>query len=78
MQDDIIFAFFTVREAIRFAARLKLSISIPEQEKRIEKIIRDLGLQDVSETLVGSVMKKTISGGERKRAAIGVELITDP
>ena len=32
----------------------------------------------MADTIIGSVMKKTISGGERKRTAIGVELITDP
>jgi ABC-type multidrug transport system ATPase subunit len=32
----------------------------------------------VKDTEIGSVMRKTISGGERKRTAIGVELITDP
>lgn len=37
-----------------------------------------LGLDKCKDTLVGSVSKKTISGGERKRTSIGVELITDP
>ena len=78
MQDDIIFSYFTVKEALRFAARLKLSVSIEEQEKRIEELITDLGLEDCQDTLVGSTLKKSISGGERKRTAIGVELITDP
>jgi ABC-type multidrug transport system ATPase subunit len=41
-------------------------------------LIEDLGLQSASDTICGSVLKKTISGGERKRTAIGVELITDP
>lgn len=36
MQDDIIFAYFTVKEALRFAARLKLTIPEAEQEERIE------------------------------------------
>mmetsp|Transcript_28032 Transcript_28032/g.20302 ORF Transcript_28032/g.20302 Transcript_28032/m.20302 type:complete len:80 (+) Transcript_28032:722-961(+) len=38
----------------------------------------DLGLQGCADTLVGSIYNKFISGGERKRTAIGVELITDP
>ncbi len=38
----------------------------------------ELGLTHVADTAVGSTKKKTISGGERKRTAIGVELITDP
>ena len=78
MQDDVVFAYFTVKEALTFAARLKLNISEEEQDRRIMQLIDDLGLQECIDTQVGSVMKKLISGGERKRTAIGVELITDP
>ena len=38
----------------------------------------DLGLNHCLKTTIGSVLKKTISGGERKRVSIGVELVTDP
>ena len=78
MQDDIIFRYFTVREALTFAARLKLKVSEEEQDKRINKLIEELGLAHVADSMVGSQIKKVISGGERKRTAIGVELITDP
>lgn len=78
MQDDIIFRYFTVREALTFAARLKLKISEEEQDKKVNKLINDLGLSHVADSMVGSIQKKVISGGERKRTAIGVELITDP
>lgn len=78
MQDDVIFAYFTVKEALTFAARLRLKISEEEQDRRIAKLILDLGLEKCQNTQVGSIVKKTISGGERKRTAIGVELITDP
>ena len=37
-----------------------------------------MGLEKCKDTIIGSILKKTISGGERKRTAIGVELITDP
>jgi ABC-type multidrug transport system ATPase subunit len=41
--------------------------------------LKQLGLNDeVSNTKIGSIMHKTISGGERKRTAMGVELITEP
>ena len=41
-------------------------------------VLNDLGLVKCMDTKIGSVMKKTISGGERRRVSIGVELITDP
>mmetsp|Transcript_23207 Transcript_23207/g.30989 ORF Transcript_23207/g.30989 Transcript_23207/m.30989 type:complete len:376 (-) Transcript_23207:1065-2192(-) len=78
MQDDVIFAYFTVKEALTFAARLKLKCSEEEQDRRVDELIGDLGLEQCKDTQVGSILKKLISGGERKRTAIGVELITDP
>lgn len=78
MQDDVLFAYFTVKEALTFAARLKLNIDTEEQDRRVEQLIEDLGLADCQDTRIGSTLKKLISGGERKRTAIGVELITNP
>ena len=78
MQDDVIFAYFTVKEALTFAARLKLHCGFEEQDMRVNELISDLGLEECKDTVCGSITKKTISGGERKRTAIGVELITDP
>ncbi len=78
MQDDIVFAYFTVKEALTFAARLKLTVPEDVQDAKVRQLIIDLGLTECQDTMVGSVLKKLISGGERKRTAIGVELITDP
>lgn len=78
MQDDSLFEYFTVIEALRFAAKLKLNVSFEEREKRVADIIAELGLTECQHTEIGSVTRKTISGGERKRTSIGVELITDP
>jgi len=78
MQDDILFEYFTVREALEFAANLKLRISAQERKERVDEIIKELGLGKCQHTQIGSEMRKTISGGERKRTSIGVELITDP
>ena len=78
MQDDVLFAYFTVKEALTFSARLRLNIPKEEQDLRVQKLINKLALQKCQNTIIGSVLKKTISGGERKRTSIGVELITDP
>lgn len=78
MQDDILFIHFTPREALRFAARLKLKTPIKEQDERVEEVLKELGLLPVANIVIGGTFHKTLSGGERKRVAIGVELITDP
>jgi ABC-type multidrug transport system ATPase subunit len=78
MQDDVLFHAFTVKEALTFAARLKLNIPIVEQDQRITNLIHRLGLDKCQNTVIGNDLQKTISGGERKRTSIGVELITDP
>ena len=78
MQDDILFSYFTVEECLQFAARLKLNTPINRQNLRVNQLINKLGLQDVRTSQVGDINRKIISGGERKRTAIGVELITDP
>lgn len=78
MQDDILYDSFTPREALTFAARLKLQGTEEQQNERVEELLEELGLVSVAETMIGNVLQKTISGGERKRTAIGVELVTDP
>ena len=54
MQDDILFAYFTVREALTFAARLRLPLSVQEQDRKIDELIVDLGLQKCKNTVCGS------------------------
>lgn len=45
---------------------------------KVEELINELGLDSCRDTRVGDTMTKGISGGERKRLAIGVEVLTDP
>lgn len=80
-QDDTtMFAELTVREQIVYAARLSLPNSVPEDRKivRVEKIIQELGLSKCADTYIGSEIVRGVSGGERRRASIGIELVTDP
>jgi ABC-type multidrug transport system ATPase subunit len=53
-------------------------VPIEQQDERVEDLLKELGLLQRSETIIGSSRMKTLSGGERKRVAIGVELIADP
>jgi ABC-type multidrug transport system ATPase subunit len=44
----------------------------------VHDLLDELNLIHAADTKIGNVMTKTISGGEKKRTAIGVEMITDP
>eukprot|EP01060_Flectonema_neradi_P012123 TRINITY_DN1901_c3_g1_i1.p1 TRINITY_DN1901_c3_g1~~TRINITY_DN1901_c3_g1_i1.p1 ORF type:complete len:674 (+),score=95.99 TRINITY_DN1901_c3_g1_i1:63-2024(+) len=82
MQDDKLLPTQTVREALMFCAKLALPESTPEsvREQRVSSIIKELGLQDVENSVIGSTVpgQRGISGGERKRVAIGLVLLPDP
>lgn len=79
-QDDCLKATLSVRETLMFYANLQLPSSVSQEEKmkRVENLIDDLGLRKVADTKIGSEMMRGVSGGERKRVAIGVQLIRDP
>ena len=78
-QDDLLQSYLTPFELFKFAADLKLpNKSNEEKLSIINKLISDLKLEKCKDTLVGNVESKGLSGGERKRTAIGYELITNP
>jgi len=78
MQNDILLETMTPREIFTFTASLRLSASPEERQKKVNRLIQDLKLERAADTQVGGTFSKGISGGERKRTSIGVELITDP
>jgi ABC transport system ATP-binding/permease protein len=67
----------TVREAVYFSARLRTDLKDSEIEVRTKKILKDLDIFDKIDTVIGSPERKTLSGGQRKRVNIALELITD-
>ena len=77
-QDDILFQTMTVRECLEFAAKLKFKGTLEEQLTRVDEIVKELRLNKCQNTKIGGPLVKGVSGGERKRTSIGVELITDP
>ena len=70
----------TVREAITMSAILRLpdSISLDEKTKRVSDLLSLLRLEKCADTIIGSSMVKGISGGERKRTALAMEMVTGP
>ena len=72
------FQTMTVRECLEFAAKLKYKGTYAEKMQRVEDIVTELRLNKCQNTKIGGPLVKGVSGGERKRTSIGVELITDP
>ncbi|CAL5404537.1 unnamed protein product [Camellia sinensis] len=79
-QDDIVYGNLTVEENLWFSARCRLSADLPKADKVliVERVIESLGLQAVRDSLVGTVEKRGISGGQRKRVNVGLELVMEP
>lgn len=78
-QDDILESTMTPIEILLFTAKLKLNNMTDIQiEKKVEDMVKKLNLQFAKNTKIGDELKRGISGGERKRTSIGVELISDP
>ncbi|ELU05735.1 hypothetical protein CAPTEDRAFT_115120 [Capitella teleta] len=79
-QDDVVTGTLTPRESIAFSANLRLGPEITDKEKRerIEDTIIELGLEKCADSQLGTAYARGVSGGERKRTCIGMELVIKP
>jgi ABC-type multidrug transport system ATPase subunit/pSer/pThr/pTyr-binding forkhead associated (FHA) protein/ABC-type multidrug transport system permease subunit len=79
-QDDVMHADLTVWQALWYAARLRLPPDFTNDEirLRLERVIADLGLEGTERLRIGDAARRGISGGQRKRVNIAMELLTDP
>ncbi|KAJ1259246.1 hypothetical protein BS78_10G139400 [Paspalum vaginatum] len=79
-QDDIVHGNLTVQENLWFNARCRLSADMSKADKVlvVERVIESLGLQPVRDSLVGTVEQRGISGGQRKRVNVGLEMVMEP
>ena len=80
MQDDNLFAYSTVNETLMFAASLRLpsSMSLEDKQAHVDTVIGKLGLTPARDVIIGGPKARGVSGGERKRVTIGVELLHNP
>ncbi|KAM3703054.1 hypothetical protein ACB098_04G066800 [Castanea mollissima] len=80
MQSDQLFPMLTMFETFLFAAevRLRPSISRVEKKMRVYELINQLGLQSAAHTYIGDEGTRGVSGGERRRVSIGVDIIHKP
>jgi ATP-binding cassette subfamily G (WHITE) protein 2 len=80
VQDDIVSGNLTVRENLIFSANLRLPRNISSKDKHtiVDEAIEQLGLEMCADSKVGNEFQRGISGGERKRTNIGMELVLSP
>jgi ABC-type multidrug transport system ATPase subunit len=78
-QDDLLIEELTVYQNLWFTAKLCFEgMSDAEIDSRVMKTLKDLGLDAAKDLKVGSAINKYISGGQRKRLNIALELIREP
>ncbi|MEP7340901.1 MAG: FHA domain-containing protein [Acidobacteriota bacterium] len=79
-QDDIMHRDLTVGQALYYTARLRLPSDFRDEEirQRIAQVLSQLGLEGTEDKLIGSPENKVISGGQRKRVNLAMELLTEP
>ena len=78
-QDDLLIEDLTVYQNLYYAAKLCFTnLSESEINALVVKVLEDLGLTETKDLKVGSPLQKTISGGQRKRLNIGLELLREP
>lgn len=79
-QDDIVHPQLTVREALWYACKLRLpaGTSRKDLDGAIDQTLKQVGLWEQRDLQIGSAEEKVLSGGQRRRVNLAVELVTDP
>src|SRR5262245_30013466 len=78
-QDDLVMDTLTVEENLLYSGRIRMP-DMPEAElrDRVDRVLREIGLVDQRALRVGNPVSKVLSGGQRKRLNIGLELLANP
>ncbi|CAO2830798.1 unnamed protein product [Amaranthus hypochondriacus] len=79
-QDDTLMTTLTVKEVVYYSAQLQLPDSMTKSQKleRANDAIRDMGLQGCVNTRIGGWSVKGLSGGQKRRVSICIEILTKP
>ena len=79
-QEDIVYPDLTVKENLLYAGRLMLPAGTSGEEiaELADEVMASLGLSRIANSLVGDASRRGISGGEKKRVNVGIELMKKP
>ena len=79
-QEDVLMGTLTVKATISYSANLRLPTTLTKEEfsSILDGTIIEMGLQDCADRLIGNWHLRGISGGEKKRVSIALEILTSP
>jgi ABC-type multidrug transport system ATPase subunit len=77
-QEDLVHPMLTVGESLYFAGKLRLpsDVSSRELEGTVDRVVQELGIAHIRDSIIGDALKRGISGGQRKRVNLAQELLT--
>jgi ABC-type multidrug transport system ATPase subunit len=78
--DDALIGSLTVKETLYFAAKLSLSgiVTGTERIRRVDELLQSFGLTNQAGTLIGTLVRKGISTGQKRRLSVAAQLISAP
>ncbi|MDW8296041.1 MAG: ATP-binding cassette domain-containing protein [Raineya sp.] len=78
-QDDLLIEELTVYQNLYYAAKLSISDATEQElDELVQKTLKSLGISEIQDLKVGNPLQKTISGGQRKRVNVALELLREP
>lgn len=77
-QEDIVHPLLTVGESLWYSARLRLAPDLRNTEiaRQVSRVLRELDISHIRDSIIGDATHRGISGGQRKRVNLGQELLT--
>ncbi len=74
-EDDLLVGVLTLQESLEISMMLRRDISQTECKKKVADMIKALELSHVAGSVIGTVLKRGLSGGQKRRTSVGVELV---
>ncbi|CAM9842953.1 unnamed protein product, partial [Phaeothamnion confervicola] len=77
-QEDVLIGDITVRETLEIAAELRKDQPVAQSKADVEAMVGTLGITHVKDNVIGTVMRRGLSGGQKRRVSLGTELVVRP